>query len=41
MNDRGLAHFKDCENLTLLNVERTQVGDAGLAQFKGVPLTVL
>ena len=37
----GLAHFKDCKNLKYLWLDRTQVGDAGLAQFKGMPLRAL
>ena len=35
MSDAGLAHFKDCKNLTYLYLDRTQVGDAGLAQLQG------
>ena len=34
MSDAGLAHFKDCKNLTFLHLDGTQVGDAGLAHFK-------
>ncbi len=38
MSDAGLAHFKDCKDLTHLLVWTTQVSDAGLANFKGMPL---
>ena len=31
----GLAHFKDCNNLTRLGLPNTQVSDAGLVYFKG------
>ena len=41
MSDKGLAHFKDCKNLTLLNLPYTRVSDAGLANFKGMRLTEL
>ena len=34
MSDAGLAHFKDCKNLTILDLGGTQVSDAGLAHFK-------
>jgi hypothetical protein len=34
VTDRGLAHFKDCKNLTGLSVIGTQVGDAGLVHFQ-------
>jgi formylglycine-generating enzyme required for sulfatase activity/serine/threonine protein kinase len=34
VSDAGLAVFKDCTNLTILNLEGTPVGDAGLAHFK-------
>ena len=34
MSDAGLAHFKDCKNLTYLDLGGTQVSDAGLAHFK-------
>ncbi|MBM3979522.1 MAG: hypothetical protein FJ304_04415 [Planctomycetes bacterium] len=34
LTDAGLAHFKDCKNLTLLYLSNTQVSDAGLAHFK-------
>ena len=34
MGDAGLAHFKDCKNLTVLDLDGTQVSDAGLAHFK-------
>ena len=34
MTDAGLAHFKDCKNLTYLDLSYTQVTDAGLAHFK-------
>ncbi len=34
VSDAGLANFKDCKNLTYLDVWGTQVGDAGLAHFK-------
>jgi hypothetical protein len=32
--DADLAHFKDCKNLTYLNLRGTQVSDAGLVHFK-------
>ncbi len=35
VGDEGLANFKDCKNLTYLNLGGTQVSDAGLAHFKG------
>ena len=41
MSDAGLAHFKDCKNLTSLKLHDTQVSDAGLAHFKGMPLRLL
>jgi hypothetical protein len=34
VTDRGLAHFKDCKNLTTLWLFSTQISDAGLAHFK-------
>jgi len=34
VNDAGLAHFKDCKNLAVLNLRGTQVSDAGLSHFK-------
>ena len=34
VNDAGLAIFKDCKNLTYLNLHSSQVSDAGLAYFK-------
>jgi serine/threonine protein kinase/Leucine-rich repeat (LRR) protein len=34
VNDAGLASFKDCENLTAVDLGGTQAGDAGLACFK-------
>jgi Leucine-rich repeat (LRR) protein len=34
MSDAGLAHFKDCKNLTHLDLTETQVGDAGLVHLK-------
>jgi eukaryotic-like serine/threonine-protein kinase len=34
LTDAGLANFKDCKNLTHLNLQETQVSDAGLAYFK-------
>jgi serine/threonine protein kinase/Leucine-rich repeat (LRR) protein len=34
VTDAGLAHFKDCKNLTYLNLGQTPVTDAGLAHFK-------
>jgi Leucine-rich repeat (LRR) protein len=34
VTDAGLAHFKDCKNLTQLNLDGTQLTDAGLAHFK-------
>jgi hypothetical protein len=41
VSDVGLAHFKDCENLNQLHMHQSQVGDAGLAQLKGMPLRIL
>ncbi len=34
VTDAGMAHFKDCKNLTVLQLLGDQVGDAGLAYFK-------
>jgi hypothetical protein len=34
VSDAGLAVFKDCKNLTVLQLGGTPVGDAGLANFK-------
>ncbi|MBC7821720.1 MAG: leucine-rich repeat protein, partial [Planctomycetaceae bacterium] len=34
VSDAGLAHFKECKNLTSLFLERTKVTDAGMAHFK-------
>ena len=34
VNDTGLAVFKDCKNLTRLDLYGTPVTDAGIAQFK-------
>jgi uncharacterized membrane protein len=34
VSDAGLAHFKDCKNLTVLILSGTQVSDAGLDHFK-------
>jgi serine/threonine protein kinase/Leucine-rich repeat (LRR) protein len=34
VNDAGLAHFKNCKNLTSLNLGGTKVSDAGLVHFK-------
>ncbi|MBM4071908.1 MAG: hypothetical protein FJ271_23725 [Planctomycetes bacterium] len=34
VSDAGLAHCKDCKNLTYLILGGTQVSDAGLAHFK-------
>ena len=34
VSDAGLAHFKDCKNLTQPDLGGTQVGDAGLVHFK-------
>ncbi len=34
MTDRGLAHFKDCKDLTYLQLDGTKVSDTGLAHFK-------
>ena len=34
MGNTGLAHFKDCKNLTSLSLLHTQVGEAGLAYLK-------
>jgi hypothetical protein len=36
-----MVHFKDCKALTDLRLKGTRVGDAGLANFKGMPLRVL
>ncbi len=42
VSDAGLAHFKECKNLTVLGLNNTQVSDAGLAHFKECKnLTVL
>jgi hypothetical protein len=41
VSEVSLAHFKDCKNLKHPYVDRTQVGDAGLAQLKGIPLRAL
>ncbi len=35
VSDAGLAVFKDCKNLTLLNLQSTLVSDEGLKNFKG------
>ena len=35
MSDAGLAHFKDCKNLTLLTLGGTAVTEGGLARFAG------
>jgi Leucine-rich repeat (LRR) protein len=34
VSDAGLAHFKDCKNLTQFDLGHTKVSDAGLAHFK-------
>jgi len=34
VSDAGLAHFKDCKDLTQLDVHDTAASDAGLAYFK-------
>jgi serine/threonine protein kinase/Leucine-rich repeat (LRR) protein len=34
VTDTGLAHFRECKNLTYLNLDRTRVTDAGLAHFQ-------
>ncbi len=34
VTDAGLAHFKDCKNLTLLYLQGTRVSDAGLTHFQ-------
>ena len=34
LDDAGLAHFKDCKDLTGLELRNTRVTDAGLAHFK-------
>ena len=34
LDDAGLAHFKDCKDLTGLKLRDTRVTDAGLAHFK-------
>ena len=34
VSDAGLAHFKDCKNLTNLDLAATKVSDAGLVHFK-------
>ncbi len=37
VNDTGLAHFKDCKNLTkVLDLQSTQVTDAGLKELAGL-----
>ena len=42
VSEAGLAHFKDCKNLTYLDLGGTQASDAGLANFKDCKnLTVL
>jgi Leucine-rich repeat (LRR) protein len=41
VTDAGLANFKDCKNLTRLELNGTRVTDAGLAHCKGIPLTAL
>ncbi|MEK6262942.1 MAG: protein kinase, partial [Planctomycetota bacterium] len=42
VSDEGLANFKNCKNLTMLELHNTQVGDEGLANFKECKnLTVL
>jgi serine/threonine protein kinase len=35
LSDEGLAHLKECKNLTGLVLDNTPVNDAGLASFKG------
>src|SRR5439155_7632966 len=35
VGDMGLAHFKDCKNLTHLSLREMQVSDKGLAHFSG------
>ncbi len=34
VSDMGLAHFKECKNLTVLQLDGTPVSDAGLAHLK-------
>jgi serine/threonine protein kinase/Leucine-rich repeat (LRR) protein len=34
VSDAGLAYFKDCKNLSYVNLRETRVTDAGLAYFK-------
>ena len=42
VSDAGLAHFKDCKNLTSSTSGSTRVSDAGLTHFKDCKnLTVL
>jgi hypothetical protein len=41
VSDVGLAYFKNCKSLTHLHLDHTQMGDAGLAHFKDMPLTGL
>lgn len=42
VSDAGLAHFKNCRNLTELELGYTQASDAGLAHFKDCKnLTIL
>jgi Leucine-rich repeat (LRR) protein len=42
VSDEGLAHFKDCKNLTHLALLRTQASKKGLAHFKDCKnLTIL
>jgi eukaryotic-like serine/threonine-protein kinase len=35
LSDAGLAHLKDCKNLTILDLQYTRVSDAGLVVFNG------
>jgi serine/threonine protein kinase/Leucine-rich repeat (LRR) protein len=41
ISDEALTWFKDCKALTRLYLHGTQVSDAGLADLKGLPLTLL
>jgi len=36
VTDAGMARFKDCKNLIVMALDRTQTSDAGLTPFKGI-----